>query len=163
MNNYCFTARLCKDPELVYTRNDKAVTNLYVAINDFRNDDAVFIEVTVWGKTAESCSEFLSKGDEVSVVGYLKRETWGNDDGGQEKEKIKVVAQTVDFPSRDNSKSRGSRRQGRSRQQSRSPKRKQRSSRRSQARAGERLGAVDPRENLDDVVVDEDEKDDIPF
>ena len=60
-----------------------------------KKDDCLFVDVTVWGKTAESCAEYLDKGSEVLVEGRLKMEQWEKD--GQKRSKIGVVASNVQF------------------------------------------------------------------
>jgi single-strand DNA-binding protein len=69
---------LGKDPEMRYTPNGQAVTTLSVATNRRHNDAAgapvketTWFRITVWGRQAESCNEFLHKGSKVLVEGRL--------------------------------------------------------------------------------------------
>jgi len=76
---------LGKDPEMKYTTDGKAVTTFSVAASN-RKDETVWFRVSTWGKQAESCNTYLSKGSKVLVEGRLKAEptvyqrkdgTWG--------------------------------------------------------------------------------------
>jgi single-strand DNA-binding protein len=51
----------------------------------------------VWGKQAEQCGEYLAKGRQVYVEGRLKTDKWQDKQSGQERSKVKVVADTVRF------------------------------------------------------------------
>ncbi|HEU4385287.1 MAG TPA: single-stranded DNA-binding protein, partial [Anaeromyxobacteraceae bacterium] len=53
--------------------------------------------VEVWGKQAEQCGEYLSKGRQVYVEGRLKTDKWQDKQTGQDRYKVKVVADTVRF------------------------------------------------------------------
>ena len=67
LNTVTITGRLTANPELRYTNDGKAVTNMRVAVND-RTD---FVDVTVWGKPAEAVAERKAKGDQIGVTGRL--------------------------------------------------------------------------------------------
>lgn len=55
----------------------------------------MFIDVTVWGKSAENSSQYLKKGSAALVEGRLKLDSWEKD--GQKRSKLKVVANKVQF------------------------------------------------------------------
>lgn len=70
---------LGKDPEMRYAPNGDAVTNLNVATNRKYNDKAgqlvketTWFRVSVWGKSAEACNQYLKKGSAVLVEGRLQ-------------------------------------------------------------------------------------------
>lgn len=70
---------LGRDPEMRYTPNGDAVTNLNVAVDDSYTDNqgerikrTIWARVSVWGKQAENCNEYLQKGKRVLVEGRLK-------------------------------------------------------------------------------------------
>ena len=75
---------LGRDPELRYASNGNAVTSLSVASNRTytKNDEKVkettWFKVSVWGKQAESCSQYLKKGSSVLVEGELRPDENGN-------------------------------------------------------------------------------------
>jgi single-strand DNA-binding protein len=69
---------LGKDPEMRYTPSGQAVTNLNVAANRQFTDsngqmvkETIWFRVSVWGKQAESCNQYLKKGSKVLVEGRL--------------------------------------------------------------------------------------------
>ncbi|MBI5829108.1 MAG: single-stranded DNA-binding protein, partial [Chloroflexi bacterium] len=70
---------LGKDPEMRYAPNGDAVTNLSVATNRKYNDKAgqlvketTWFRVSVWGKQAEACNQYLKRGSAVLVEGRLQ-------------------------------------------------------------------------------------------
>ena len=54
-----------------------------------------FIEVTVWGRTAEIVGEYLSKGRQVLFEGRLQQDTWQDKETGKNRSKLKVVAEQM--------------------------------------------------------------------
>lgn len=78
---------LGSDPTMKYTADGKPVTSFSVATSNYK-DETVWFRVTVWGKQAESCSQYLRKGSRVLVEGRLKAAENGSprvyqrDDGG---------------------------------------------------------------------------------
>ena len=94
---------LTRDPELRYVPSGAAVANFSVAVNrpykdaaGEKKEDVSFIRVVVWGKMAEVCGEYLSKGRPVLVEGRLKSRSWEGQDG-QKKSALDVVATSVQF------------------------------------------------------------------
>lgn len=93
---------LTRDPELRYTPKGTAVANLGLAVNRrFKVDDqwkeeADFFDIVVFGKQAENCGEYLSKGRPVMIEGRLQQSRWETDDG-QKRSKVEVVANNVQF------------------------------------------------------------------
>ncbi len=101
-NKVLLMGNLTRDPEMRFTQNGSAVTSFGLAVNrkykqgDEWKTDACFVDITVWGKQAENCSQYLNKGSGVLIEGYLKLDQW-EDDSGEKKSKIGVVAQSVQF------------------------------------------------------------------
>ena len=94
---------LTRDPELRYVPSGAAVANFSVAVNRTYKDnagekkeDVSFIRIVVWGKMAEICGEYLTKGRPVLVEGRLKSRSWEAQDG-QKRSALDVVATTVQF------------------------------------------------------------------
>ncbi|MDD1750155.1 MAG: single-stranded DNA-binding protein, partial [Methanothrix sp.] len=89
--------RLTKDPELRYTPKGTPVASFSLAINHRyeMKDEVSFIDIVVFGKQAEFCGKYLNKGTAVIVDGRLQQRRWESD--GQQKSKIEVVAQSVNF------------------------------------------------------------------
>jgi single-strand DNA-binding protein len=92
---------LTRDVEIRYVASGMAVTDIGLAVNDKRKnangewvDDPVFVDVTLWGRTAEVASEYLSKGSPVFIEGRLKLDTWESNDG-QKRSKLKVIGEKM--------------------------------------------------------------------
>lgn len=78
MNNCTFIGRLTKDPEIRYTKDNKAVCTFTIAINRY-NGMADFIRIEAWGTTAENCAKYLVKGRQAGVVGSLHNNRYEKD------------------------------------------------------------------------------------
>lgn len=98
-NRVILMGNLTRDPELRYISSGTAVSEIGLAVNDRvkRNDqwvdEATFVDVTLWGRTAEVANEYLSKGSSILVEGRLKLDTWEKD--GQKRSKLRVVAEKM--------------------------------------------------------------------
>ena len=95
-NRVILVGNLTRDIELRYTGGGTAVTDIGLAVNDRRKtatgewiDETTFVDVTLWGRTAEVASEYLGKGSPILVEGRLKLDTWESE--GQKKSKLRVV------------------------------------------------------------------------
>ncbi|MBF0490769.1 MAG: single-stranded DNA-binding protein [Candidatus Omnitrophica bacterium] len=103
LNKILLIGNLTKDPELRYTPNGTAVTNLRIAVNrKFKDrsgelkEDTCFITVTAWDKQAEICNQYLQKGRAVFVEGILQSRSWETGDG-QKRSTIDVRAERIQF------------------------------------------------------------------
>jgi single-strand DNA-binding protein len=99
-NRVILVGNLTRDPELRYTPSGTAVTDIGLAVNDRRKNQAgewveetTFVDVTLWGRTAEVASEYLSKGSSALIEGRLKLDTWETD--GQKRSKLKVIGEKL--------------------------------------------------------------------
>jgi len=99
-NRVVLLGNLTRDVELRMIGSGTAVCDLGLAVNDrFKNkvgewvDEPTFVDVTLWGRTAEIASEYLSKGSQVLIEGRLKLETWEKD--GQKRSKLKVIGEKL--------------------------------------------------------------------
>ncbi len=104
LNKVLLLGNLTRDPELRYTPKGTAVADLSIAVNrrvsdgsGNWSDETTFVDVTVWGNTAENCQKFLAKGRGVFVEGRLQLDTWEDKQSGQKRSKLKVVGETVQF------------------------------------------------------------------
>jgi len=95
-NRVILLGNVTRDPELRYIPSGTAVTTLGLAVNDrYKNssgewvEEPTFVDVTLWGRTAEIATEYLSKGSPVLVEGRLRLDSWEKD--GQKFSKLKVV------------------------------------------------------------------------
>ena len=103
LNKVLLIGNLTKDPELRYTPNGTAVTNLRIAVNrKFKDrtgelkEDTCFVTVTAWDKQAEICNQYLHKGRAVFVEGILQSRSWETNDG-QKRSTIDVRAERIQF------------------------------------------------------------------
>ena len=103
-NKVLIGGRLTRDPEIRYTASGKAVVDLGLAVNEKWKDGdgqqqerVTFLDVTVWGRTAENCVEFLHKGSGLFVEGRLQLDQWEDKSSGQKRSKLKIVASFVQF------------------------------------------------------------------
>jgi single-strand DNA-binding protein len=100
---------LGRDPEMRYTPNGTAVTSLSVATSrrystadGQQKEETVWFRVSVWGKQAEPCNQYLSKGSKVLVEGTLVPDEnggpriWTSSDG-KPRASFEVRANTVRF------------------------------------------------------------------
>ena len=105
VNKVILVGNLGKDPEVRYTTGGQAVATLRIATSRSwtdkqsgqRREETEWHDVEVWGKQAEQCGEYLSKGRSVYVEGRLKTDKWQDKQTGQDRYKVKVVADTVRF------------------------------------------------------------------
>lgn len=86
MNKAILMGRLTKDPEVRYTASNLVYTTFTVAVNRrFASKDqaqqADFINVITWGKTAEFVSMYFKKGQQMSVVGRIQTRNYDDKDG----------------------------------------------------------------------------------
>lgn len=99
-NRVILLGNLTRDPELRYISSGTAVMEIGLAVNDRRKnangewiEETTFVDVTLWGRTAEVASEYLSKGSPVLIEGRLKLDTWETD--GQKRSKLRVVGERM--------------------------------------------------------------------
>ena len=98
MNSINISGHLTRDPQLMYTKNGKAVSTICIAHNVDENT-VYFFDVSVWEKLAENCCKYLKKGSGVNICGSLRQQKW-NDADGKSHNKISISAYSVDFLSK---------------------------------------------------------------
>jgi single-strand DNA-binding protein len=86
---------LGRNPELRYTKNQKAVCSLNVAINS-KEEETIWKRVKVWGRQAELCSLYLKKGHELFIRGEEVLHNF-EDKQGQQRAYKEVSAQLIGF------------------------------------------------------------------
>ena len=103
LNKVMLIGNLGKDPEVKYTQAQMAISNFSVATTEKRkNADGQWAEVTEWhnvvtfGKTAENCAQYLTKGKKVYVEGAIKTKKW-QDKEGKDRWTTEIIANTVQF------------------------------------------------------------------
>ena len=102
-NRVMLMGNLTRNPELKYTPSGTAVTDLGLAVNEsFKNkagetvEQTCFVDVVVWGRQAETASEFLTKGSPAFIEGRLQFDQWENQEG-EKRSKLRVRADRVQF------------------------------------------------------------------
>ena len=102
LNKVLLIGNLTKNPELRHTPSGMAVVDLRLAANrKFKTasgenrDEACFVNVTVWGRQAETCAQYLQKGSPILVEGRLKYDEWEKD--GQKQSRLSIVAERTQF------------------------------------------------------------------
>src|ERR687896_1815791 len=87
-NHTTIVGNLVEDPEVRFTHNGIAVTNLRVAVTQrvqqdgqWRDGDTSFFKVNVWRGQAENLAESMAKGDRVMVTGRLRQRSWETPEG----------------------------------------------------------------------------------
>jgi len=102
-NRVLLMGHLTRNPELRYTPSGTAVSDLGLAVNEsFKNkageliEQTCFVDVVVWGRQAETASEYLHKGSPVFVEGRLQFDQWENKEG-EKRSKLRVRADRVQF------------------------------------------------------------------
>jgi single-strand DNA-binding protein len=110
LNKVLLMGNLTHDPEMRYASGGPreggggGVCKLRLAVNrKWRNqageqqDETLYVDVAVFGRTGENCQEYLKKGRPVFVEGRLKLHEWQDRESGQKRSKIEVVAENVQF------------------------------------------------------------------
>jgi single-strand DNA-binding protein len=103
VNKVILIGNLGRDPDLRYTKSGQGVANFSLATTEsFRGQDGKREErtewhrIVAWGKTAELCTQYLSKGRRVYVEGQLRTRDW-EDKEGHKRQTTEIHAQTVQF------------------------------------------------------------------
>ncbi|MBN8537027.1 MAG: single-stranded DNA-binding protein [Deltaproteobacteria bacterium] len=102
INKVIIVGRLGNNPELKTLSPGNMVTTFSVATSESwvkdgqKQERTEWHRVVVWGKQAENCAKYLSKGRQVYVEGKLQTRQW-EDQQGQKKYSTEVVAQNVQF------------------------------------------------------------------
>jgi single-strand DNA-binding protein len=103
LNKVLIMGNLTRDPEIRHTPGGSAVCELGLALNrkymsnNQEQEEVCFVDVTVWGKQAESCGRYLEKGAPVFIEGRLKLDQWQDKNSGAGRSKLGVVAERVQF------------------------------------------------------------------
>ena len=103
LNKVFLLGNLTRDPEMRYMPSGSPVANFGLAVNRSytaqdgqKKEETLFVDIDGFGKTAELCSQYLSKGRQVLIEGRLKYRTWESQDG-KKRNKVSVVAERVTF------------------------------------------------------------------
>ncbi len=105
LNKVMLIGRLTRDPELRYIATGTAVCDFGLAINrefkdretEEKKEQVTFVDITVWGRTAECVNEYCQKGRLVFIEGRLEYQTWEDKDTGAKRSKLKVIGERIQF------------------------------------------------------------------
>src|SRR6185312_15605564 len=99
-NRVILLGNLTRDVEVKYLQSGMAVAEIGLAVNDRRKgqngewvEETTFVDITLWGRTAEVAGEYLSKGSPVLIEGRLKLDQWETE--GQKRSKLRVVGERM--------------------------------------------------------------------
>jgi single-strand DNA-binding protein len=102
-NNVVLMGNLTRDPALKELKGGTSVADLSLAVNETHRNQAgedvetvCFVEISVWGRQAENCAQYLTKGAPVLVEGKLQFDQWETDKG-EKRNKLRVRANQVKF------------------------------------------------------------------
>jgi len=98
LNKVIVIGNVGTEPEMRFTPSGKPVTSFSVATNEKfgDNDHTEWFSIVVWNKLAETCNQYLTKGQQVYVEGRLQTRSWEGDDGVKHY-KTEVIANRVLF------------------------------------------------------------------
>jgi len=103
-NKVILVGNLTRDPELRYTPKGTAIAKIGVAVNRVwtneageKKEEVTFVDVDVFGRTAENVGQYMRKGRPILIEGRLRLDQWDDKQTGQKKSKLGVVAETVQF------------------------------------------------------------------
>ena len=99
LNKVMIIGNVTRDPEIKYTPQGKAVTDVSIAVNrsykvgEEKREEVNYVDVTLWGRTAETAAEYCKKGRAVYIEGRLQLDSWEDKTSGQKRNKLRVVGE----------------------------------------------------------------------
>ncbi|HEY9173618.1 MAG TPA: single-stranded DNA-binding protein, partial [Verrucomicrobiae bacterium] len=103
-NKVILVGNLTRDPELRYTPKGTAIAKIGLAVNRVwttetgeKKEEATFVDVDMFGRTAENVAQYMRKGSSLLVEGRLRLDQWDDKQTGQKRSKLGVVAEIVQF------------------------------------------------------------------
>ena len=101
LNKVMLIGRLGQDPEMRYTPSGRPLTKLQLAVNRSWTDsdgekktETEWFSIVTWGKLAEICNQYLTKGQQVYIEGRIQTRRWKDDDGTQHSS-VEISAQEM--------------------------------------------------------------------
>ena len=102
-NRVILIGNLTRDPQVKYTPAGTAVTEIGMAMSrqftdkqtGQRRDEVTFVDVTLWGRTAEIAGEYLNKGKQVMIEGRLQLDSWEDKQTQQKRYRLRVVGESM--------------------------------------------------------------------
>jgi len=103
LNKTFSIGNLTRDPELKFTAKGTAVCDIGLTINrKFKTDNGMqeettFLDITFWGKQAETLAQYAQKGAQLYVEGRLQMDTWDDKETGKNRSKLKITGEQFQF------------------------------------------------------------------
>lgn len=101
-NKVILLGNLTRDPEVKYTPKGTAIADIGLAVNrqystesGEKREDVTFIDITLFGRTAEVVGQYCKKGRPLMVEGRLQLDSWDDKQTGQKRSKLKVVGENI--------------------------------------------------------------------
>lgn len=101
-NKVILAGNLTRDPEIKYTPKGTAISDISLAVNRTystdsgeKREEVTFVDITLWGRTAEIVGEYCKKGRPLLVEGRLHMDTWDDKATGQRRSKLKVIGENI--------------------------------------------------------------------
>lgn len=103
MNKVILIGNVTREVDLKYTQNGAPVAILGLALNktwydrqsNQKKEKTTFVNVTLWGKTAEIAGEYVTKGQKVAIDGELDLDEWEDKETGKRRSMLKVTGKTL--------------------------------------------------------------------
>src|SRR5881394_2105749 len=103
-NKVILVGNLTRDPELRYTPKGMAIAKIGLAVNrnwtsesGEKKEEVTFVDVDVFGRTAENVAQYMKKGRPILIEGRLRLDQWDDKQTGQKRSKLGVVGEVVQF------------------------------------------------------------------
>ena len=99
LNRVVLIGRLTRDAETKFVQSGQAVCKFSLAVNRKRKvgdqweDEVSFFDAVLWGRSAETLSQYLIKGKQIALDGELKQDRWEQD--GQKRSKVEIVVNNI--------------------------------------------------------------------
>ncbi len=104
LNKVMLIGNLTRDPEIKYTPKGTPIAQVGLAVNrnwtneaGEKQEEVTFVDVELFGKTAELAGKYLKKGRPVFIEGRLKLDSWDDKTTGQKRSKMKVIGEHMQF------------------------------------------------------------------
>ena len=104
LNKVFLMGNLTRDPELKHVGGGTplcvfglAVNRRYTTSQGEEREDTCFVDVEVWGRQAEACGNYLSKGAPALLEGRLQYDSWEDRETGRKRSKLLIRADRVQF------------------------------------------------------------------
>ena len=99
VNKVICIGRLTQDAKVDFIASGTAKSEISIAVNRSVKKGGIWVEevsffyVTIWGKTAQNLEQYLKKGTQICVEGFLRQDRWEKD--GQKQSRVSIVAENV--------------------------------------------------------------------